>query len=98
MVSYVSQETKTYVLHYTMCASDLHDFYLCLIKTCVCNFFYLLLSFEYMVLWCDFTKHKCRFPSDFDIYPTGSHHFLIPVFIPFVFVTDISRFRFRPAR
>jgi hypothetical protein len=59
--------------------------------------FYLLLSFEYMVSWCDFTEQNYRFPSDFDVYPTGSYRFSIPVFIPFVFVTDISRFRFRPA-
>jgi hypothetical protein len=58
--------------------------------------FYLLLIFEYMVSWCDFTKQKYRFPSDFGIFPIGSYHFSIPVFIPFVFVTDISRFVFVP--
>jgi hypothetical protein len=31
-----------------MCAPDLYGFYLCLIKTCVYNFLYLFLSFEYM--------------------------------------------------
>jgi hypothetical protein len=81
-----------------MCAPDLYGFYLCLIKTYVYNFLYLLLSFEYMVSWCDFTEQKYRFPSDFGFNPTGSYRFSIPVFIPFVFVTDISRFRFRPAR
>jgi hypothetical protein len=50
-----------------------------------------------MVSWCDFTEQKYRFPSDFGVYPTGSYRFSIPVFIPFVFVTDISRFRFCPA-
>jgi hypothetical protein len=58
--------------------------------------FCLLLSCEHMVLWCDFTDLKYRMPSDFGIYLTGLYHFSIPVFIPFVFVSDISRFR--PAR
>jgi hypothetical protein len=49
-----------------------------------------------MVSWCDFTDLKYRFPFDFGIYPTGSYRFSITVFIPFVFVTDISRFHFFP--
>jgi hypothetical protein len=60
--------------------------------------FYLLLSFEYMVLWYDFTEQKYRFPSDFGFNPTESYRFSIPVFIPFIFVTDISCFCFCPAR
>jgi hypothetical protein len=64
-----------------MCALDLHGFYLCLIKTWVCNFLFLL-SFEYMVSWCDFTKQKYRFPSDFvfdsRIYPVRFRYRYIP--------------------
>jgi hypothetical protein len=71
----------TYVLHETICAPDLYGFYLCLIKTCVYNFLYLLLSFEYMFSWCDFTEQKYRFPSDFGFNPIGSYRFSLTVFI-----------------
>ena len=81
-----------------MCAADLYGFYICLIKICVYNFLYLLLIFEYMVSWCGFTEQKYQFPSDFGFNPTESYRFSIPVFIPFIFVTDIPHFRFCLAR
>ena len=55
-------------------------------------------SCEHMVLWCDFTDLKYWFPSDFDNYLTRLYRFSIPIFISFVTVSDISRFRFRPAK
>jgi hypothetical protein len=57
--------------------------------------FYLLLSFEYMVSWCDFTEQKYRFSSDSALtrpdrivfrFPYLSRLFSLPIYSVFVFV------------
>jgi hypothetical protein len=82
-----------------MCASDLYDFYLCLIKTCVYNFLYLLLSFEYMVLWCDFTEQNTGSrpisaltrPDRIGFrFPYLSRSFSLPIYPVFIFIPQVK--------
>ena len=82
-----------------MCAPDLYGFYLCLIKTCVYNFLYLFLSFEYMFS-CVILPNKNTGSRPISALtrpdrigfrlPYLSRSFSLPIYPVFVFVPQVK--------